>query len=94
MSEGDSHRLSSVLHTSEASAKRAADADTFHRVFEQSGDGRLVLEYLTQRFARKLWIAGGQEGARETDRRIGQFEVVNFITHMINVAAGAEEPNP
>lgn len=83
--------MTDELHTSEASAKREIDPATFYRVFEQSADGQLVLEHLAKRFSQRLWIAGGTEGARETSRRIGQFEVVNYIMHMINVHTGTEE---
>jgi hypothetical protein len=57
-----------------------ATPEMYSRVFVQNPEGQLVLEDLLARFHdRKLWVAGGVEGARETERRAAQQEVLRFI---------------
>lgn len=57
-----------------------ADGPMYHRVFVEHAEGRLVLEDLLARFHdRKIWQPGGNDGARETERRAAQMEVVRFI---------------
>ena len=82
-----------TIHTSEAAAKRRADPGMFRRVFEDSAEGTAVLESLQARFCRKIWHAGGPEGARETDRALGAFLVLDFINAQINQAHGVGDPN-
>jgi hypothetical protein len=63
-----------------AAKTQAADPAMYYRVFVQNAEGALVLEDLLARFHdRKIWVAGGAEGARETERRSAQQEVVRFI---------------
>lgn len=62
---------------------RKADAPMYHRVFVQHAEGALVLEDLLARFHdRKIWQPGGAEGARETERRAAQAEVIRFVLGM------------
>jgi hypothetical protein len=82
-----------TFHTSEASAKRRADPGAYRRIFEDSPDGAALLEALQARFCRKIWHAGGLEGARQTDYANGQFSVINFINAQINIAHGVGDPN-
>lgn len=54
-------------------------ARAFNRVFN-NGDGPMVLEVLDLRFrAQRVYVPGGIEGQRETDRRAAQKEVVDYI---------------
>lgn len=63
---------------------RKADGPMYHRVFVQHAEGALVLEDLLARFHdRKIWTPGGLEGARETERRAAQAEVIRFVLGMI-----------
>jgi hypothetical protein len=82
-----------TIHTSEAAAKRRADPGMFRRVFEDSTEGAAILESLQARFCRKIWHAGGLEGARQTDYANGQFSVIDFINAQINLAHGVGDPN-
>ncbi len=82
-----------AFHTSEAAAKRRADAGTYARIFEDNPDGVAILEALQSRFCRKIWHPGGQDGARATDYANGQFSVINFINAQINIAHGVGDPN-
>lgn len=78
------------LHYSEAeaddAAKRRGVSLAFKRIFEDNADGRLVLDTLERRFAKTIWAKGGKSGERETTRRLGQFEVINFINAQLNLA--------
>ena len=72
--------------------KRVTPAD-YARTFEGSESGKAVLEDLVRRFGGKLWVPGGPEGARQTDRNCGRRSVLDFIVGMVNRAAGVEDPN-
>jgi hypothetical protein len=75
--------------------ERAADPATYARVFEGHHEGVRVLEDLTRRFGGGLWVRGGLEAQRETDRNLGKRAVLDFILGQINQANGvspAEEP--
>lgn len=74
------------------------DAATYARVFEGHHEGALILEDLTRRFGGSLWVKGGIEAARETDRNLGKRAVLDFIVGMVNRAndvppSDDEEPN-
>lgn len=72
--------------------KRATPAD-YARTFEGLPSGQIVLEDLVARFGGKLWVPGGVEGARETDRNCGRRAVLDFIVGMVNRSQGVEDPN-
>jgi len=56
-------------------------------VFEDDRRAALVLEALEQRFCTSAaFVSGGQEGDRETCRRIGQREVIDFIWKQLHAA--------
>jgi hypothetical protein len=57
-----------------------ADAAMYHRVFVGHHEGAKILEDLTARFFDvEVYVPGGDEGARETQRRAAQREVVRYI---------------
>jgi len=59
---------------------RRATAETYERVFVGNPDGALILEDLCARFHdRKVWVSGGPEAARETERRAAEQGVIRFI---------------
>lgn len=61
-----------------------ATAETYARIFVGHGDGQAILEDLTARFHdRRIYVTGGLEGARETERRAAQSEVIRFILSQI-----------
>ncbi|EZQ12083.1 hypothetical protein [Acinetobacter sp. Ver3] len=55
---------------------------TYRLHFDMSGDGQRILEELTSRFKRNVFT----DDERETCRRIGRAEVVDFIINRINTA--------
>ena len=63
----------------------------FQRVFEGHHEGVKVLEHLLVRFKRNPWVRGGHEAERETNRRFGNTEVVDYIIARINRANGVNE---
>lgn len=69
-----------------------ATPEMFARVFEGMPEGGVILQDLVSRFGRNPYVAGGHEGDRETCRRAGQREVVDFILRRINTANGFNEP--
>lgn len=70
-----------------------ADAATYHRVFVGHHEGALVLEDLTARFFDiEVYVPGGDEGARETQRRAAQREVVRYILTRLGMA-NVPDPN-
>ena len=71
---------------------RCTPAD-YARTFEGSVSGQRVFEDMVKRFAGKLWVPGGVEGARETDRNCGRRAVLDFICGQVNRAKGVEDPN-
>ena len=69
-----------------------APADMYHRVFVGHHEGATVLEDLVARFHdRNIYVAGGLEGSRETERRAAQKEVVGFILRRIGMVHQTEE---
>ncbi|QJP36805.1 hypothetical protein G3R47_04400 [Acinetobacter baumannii] len=69
---------------------KAATPDLYRVVFELDVNGQRVLEDLTKRFSRHAFVSDSQGGERETCRRLGQSEPVNFILSQINKA---NDPN-
>ncbi|MCW1497048.1 Bbp19 family protein [Acinetobacter baumannii] len=69
---------------------KAATPDLYRVVFELDVNGQRVLEDLTKRFNRHAFVPDSQGGERETCRRLGQSEPVNFILSQINKA---NDPN-
>lgn len=69
---------------------KAATPDLYRVVFELDINGQRVLEDLTKRFSRHAFVSDSQGGERETCRRLGQSEPVNFILSQINKA---NDPN-
>lgn len=74
----------------DAAAELAA---LFERVFGH-GEGAEVLEVLEVRFGRgrEIYVPGGPEGARETDRRAAHGEVLTFIYRQL-LRAQRGDPN-
>lgn len=68
-----------------SSTERAqVDAAMYARVFVDHHEGRLILEDLAARFYDvQVYVPGGAEGARETDRRAARREPVQFILNML-----------
>lgn len=61
-----------------------ATPEDYRQTFEGFRPGQKVLEDLVARFHdRAIWMPGGAEGARETERRAAQKEVVGFILRKI-----------
>lgn len=69
---------------------KPATPDLYRVVFELDVNGQRVLEDLTKRFNRHAFVPDSQGGERETCRRLGQSEPVNFILSQINKA---NDPN-
>lgn len=67
------------------------DPAAYARVFDSHHEGVLILEDLTRRFGGKLFVSGGEEGRRETDYRLGQRAVLDFILARINQANDVPE---
>jgi len=68
------------------------DPTIYARVFGQ-GDGALVLEDLVARFFdRPIYVPGGIEAQRETDRRAARREVVAHILRQMGQVGDAETP--
>lgn len=59
-------------------------------VFEIDRRGVAILDDLTARFARKVYVKGGHEADRETCYRAGMRDVVEFIVSQINRAHGVD----
>lgn len=72
-----------------------APAEMYHRVFVGHKEGATVLEDLVARFHdRQVYVAGGLEGQRETEKRAAQKEVIGFILRrigQIHKTEGTEE---
>lgn len=75
-------------------APAKATPEMYARVFDGLPEGSVILENLVARFGRNPYVPGGLEGDRETCRRAGNREVVDFIVRQINRAAGLNEPEP
>lgn len=62
----------------------------YKELFEDDRRGAAILEHLTARFARQIYVKGGHEADRETCYRAGMREVVEFIVTQINRAHGVD----
>lgn len=61
-------------------------------LFEDDLRGAAILDHLTARFGRSVYVAGGHEADRETCYRAGKREVIEFILSQINRHHGVD-PN-
>lgn len=72
-----------------------APAEMYNRVFVGHHEGATVLEDLVARFHdRQIYVAGGLEAQRETEKRAAQKEVIGFILRrigQIHKTEGTEE---
>ena len=65
--------------------------EAYARVFEQHHEGVLILADLTRRFFDvNVFVAGGVEAQRETERRAARREVVHFILTQIGQVGQAD----
>jgi len=66
--------------------------EMYSRVFVQNPEGQQVLEDLVGRFHdRSVWVPGGAEAQRETEKRAAQKEVIGFILRRIGQIHEREE---
>lgn len=75
-------------------AVEIAPPEMYHRVFVGHAEGAKVLEDLVARYHdRSVWVAGGVDGQRETEKRAAQREVVGFILRrlMLVQTGGSDE---
>ena len=69
-----------------------ADRSAYHRVFVGHKEGAKVLEDLVARFHdRSIYVAGGLDAQRETDKRAAQKEVIGFILRRIGQVHQTED---
>ena len=73
------------------SQPKALDATLYRDVFQDGTIGGEVLEELIMRFGRDTYVAGGAEGARQTDFNCGKKAVIDFIILRINQANGVDK---
>lgn len=70
-----------------------ADAAMYARVFEGHHEGAAILQDLTARFFDvEVYVPGGIEAQRETERRAARREVVRYILTRI-AQVGQPDPN-
>lgn len=68
------------------------DPEAWERMFVHHKDGAAILEDLVARFHdRTIYVPGGIEAQRETERRAAQKEVVGYILRRIGQVKGDEE---
>lgn len=70
---------------------RQLQNDDFRRLFEETPGGDLVLDELTRRFGKAIFVKGGPEGDRQTCYNAGQRSVLDFILGRINAANGVND---
>lgn len=74
-------------------AEERLDAAVYHRVFEGHREGAQVLAELTRRFYDvNVYVPGGEDAARETQRRAAQREVIHFILVRLS-QVNVDDPN-
>lgn len=79
-----------------AQADAASDAliekrKRYHRVFVGHAEGAQVLEDLVARFHdRTVYVPGGVDGQRETERRAAQKQVIEYILRQVAQIAEGE----
>ena len=72
---------------------RRPNPEAYARVFEGHHEGKLILEDLVRRFYDiPVYVPGGVEAQRETERRAARREVVHFILMQIG-QVGQNDPN-
>lgn len=73
--------------------REIAPAEDYVATFEGFKPGQNVLEDLVARFHdRPIWVPGGLEAQRETDKRAAQKEVVGYILRRLGqVKEGNED---
>ncbi len=70
-----------------------ATPEAYARVFEQHHEGVLILEDLVRRFYDvNVFVPGGIDAQRETERRAARREVVHYILTKIG-QVGKVDPN-
>lgn len=69
---------------------RRATPTTYQAVFDLDRNGIRVLEDLTARFCRSAFVSDSHGGERETCRRLGNQEVINFVVLQVSKA---NDPN-
>lgn len=62
----------------------------YKAIFEDDKRGAALLDDLTNRFARKVYVRGGHEADRETCYNAGMRDVIEFIVSQINRANGVD----
>lgn len=62
----------------------------YKAIFEDDKRGAALLEDLTNRFARKVYVKGGHEADRETCYNAGMRDVIEWIVIQINRANGVD----
>ena len=65
---------------------RKPTAETYRILFDLNANGQEVIDDLVSRFKRNPFVSDGNGGERETSRRLGRAEVVDFILNKVNVA--------
>lgn len=71
--------------------RQIATAEDYVATFEGFKPGQKVLEDLMAKFHdRATWAPGGVEGARETERRAAQKDVVGYILRRLGQTIGGE----
>lgn len=63
----------------------------YSEIFEDDKRGVAILEDLINKFGKEPYVAGGLEGARQTDYNAGQNSVVQHIVRKINQARGVTQ---
>ena len=68
----------------ELSKEQKELASLYHRVFVGSKEGEKVLEDLVARFYdRPVYVPGGEEAQRETEKRAAENNVIGFILKLV-----------
>ena len=62
----------------------------YKALFEDDRRGAAILDHLTARFARQVYVKGGHEADRETCYRAGMRDVIEFIVTQCNRAHGVD----
>lgn len=65
-------------------------AQDYADLFEIDRRGAAIFDDLYQRFARKVFVAGGHEADRQTCYNAGARDVIEFITRRINQSRGVD----
>lgn len=78
-----------MAETAKSEQLEIATREEYSQTFEGFKPGQKVLEDLMARFHdRSIWMPGGVEGARETERRAAQKDVVGFILRRLGQNIG------